>query len=63
MRLSKQWHDWLRGASQMVVATICVVVVLLVTANKPDADEFTRGIPSGMMGAFGAWMAGKMFQK
>ena len=47
----------------MVVATICVVVVLLVTANKPDADEFTRGIPSGMMGAFGAWMAGKMFQK
>lgn len=64
MALDDKWHDWLRATLQMVVATGCVVVVLLISANDiTDGDEFKKGIPAGIIGTFGGWISGRMFGK
>jgi hypothetical protein len=49
-------HKWLL---EPIVATCCCVAVLLVTAGTPDKDEFTRGIPAGLV----AYLMGKLSQK
>lgn len=62
MKLDDKWHDWLRATLQMLVATCCVVVVLLISASDiSDGDEFKKGIPAGIIGTFGGWIAGRMF--
>ena len=57
------WTKTLQWCVQTIVATACVVTVLLLTASSPDMDEVTRGIPSGIVGAFGGWLSGRVFPK
>ena len=50
---------WTRLLNLFVIAlgtTTGVVLVLLATAKTPDADEFARGIPAGLVGATIAWI-------
>lgn len=44
----------LREVVQMLVATACVILVLLVMANNPSADEFYKGVPAALVGYLGS---------
>ena len=52
------WKTFIQKAAAMGVVTACVVVVLLVTANDPSADEVSRGAPAGVL----AYLAAKLFE-
>lgn len=53
----KQWHKHLLRLFVISVGTtVGVVLVLLITAKNPDIDEFTRGIPAGIVGAIVGWV-------
>ncbi len=52
------WQKTIQECISIVVATGCVVVVLLMTANNPSADEFWRGIPAALIGYGGAKVTG-----
>lgn len=42
------WQDLVRRCTMMVVASACVVAVLLALADDPSADEFYKGIPAAL---------------
>ena len=55
---------WWARIAEMVTATTCVVVVLLVLAsNRTDGDEFTKGIPAGILGSLGAMLVSSLMRK
>lgn len=39
---------WYQKSIEMLAATVCVVLVLLVTASDPSYDEIVKGLLSGV---------------